>query len=79
MIAVPMEYIKRDQFDGDIISKIDFAKMFKDYIKMEDEIDDFNEFYATDEERKHFSETVKKVRMIEAFVEEVIKQEEDLK
>ena len=73
MIAVPMEYIKIDQFDGDIISKIDFAKMFKDYLKMEDEIDDFNEFYATDEEKKQHLEAVKKVRMIEAFVEEVVK------
>ena len=73
MIAVPMEYIKRDQFDGDIISKIDFAKMFKDYIKIEDEFDGFNEFNATDEERKHHSEMIKKVRMIEAFVEEVVK------
>lgn len=73
MIAVPMEYIKRDWFDGDIISKIDFAKMFKDYIKMEDEIDDYHEGNATDEETKHICEVVKKVRMIEAFVEEVVK------
>lgn len=75
MIAVPMEYIKRDQFDGDIISKIDFAKMFKDYIKMEDEIDDYNyiEFNATYEEKKHIIEVINKVKMIEDFVEEVVK------
>ena len=73
MIAVPMEYIKRDWFDGDIISKIDFAKMFKDYIKMEEEIDDYNQVNATDEETKHIHEVAKKVRMIEDFVEEVVK------
>lgn len=68
-----MEYIKRDWFDGDIISKIDFPRMFRDYIKMEDEIDDYHEVNATDEETKHICEVVKKVRMIEAFVEEVVK------
>ena len=73
MIAVPMEYIKRDQFDGDIISKIDFAKMFKDYLKMEDEIDWYNEVNATDEEKKHIHELANKVRIIEDFVEGVVK------
>lgn len=73
MITVPIEYIKTDWFDGDIISKIDFAKMLKEYIKMVDEIDSYHEANATDEETKHVLEVVKKVKVIEAFVEEVVK------
>lgn len=73
MITVPIEYIKRDWFDGDIIDKIDFAKMLKDYIKMVNEIDSYHEVNTTDEETKHVCEVVKKVRVIEAFVEEVVK------
>lgn len=73
MITVPIEYIKTDWFDGDIISKINFAKMLKDYIKMVDEIDSYHEANATDEETKHVLEVVKKVKVIEAFVEEVVK------
>lgn len=72
MVAIPIEYIKRDLFDSDIIGKIDFAKMLKDYIKMVDEIDSYNEANATDEETKHICEAVNKVRMIEALVEEII-------
>lgn len=77
MITVPIEYIKTDWFDGDIVSKIDFAKMLKDYIKMVDEIDSYHEANATDEETKHVLEVVKKVKVIEAFVEEVVKLGEE--
>ena len=47
--------------------------MLKDYIKLEDEIDGYNEATATYDERKHINEVVNKVRIIEDFVEEVVK------
>lgn len=73
MVAIPIDYIKKDLFDIDITSKIDFGKMLKDYIKMVDEIDSYHEANATDEETKHIRQVVDKVRMIEALVEEVVK------
>ena len=72
MVAIPIEYVKRDLFDSDIIGKIDFGKMLKDYIKMVDEIDSYHDANATDEETNHIREVVNKVRMIEALVEEII-------